>query len=102
MSLCRSRIIIRTAVGIINMTIALRWCHLARGGRSNLKKRAATRLPCQRIIIIPIAAVLSGAVVKCKVALIGGGADGATRSHYDYCFLFLDLFVVDIICLQLP
>jgi len=99
---CRPRIVIRTAVDVINMTVALRWCHLARGGRTNLKKRAATRLPCQRIIIIPIAAVLSGAIAECKVALIGGGADGAARSHYDYCVVLLDLFVVDILCLQLP
>ena len=91
MSLCRSSIIIRTVVGVIKMTFALRGCHIACDLSTNLKKRTATRLLCHRVVIIPIAAVLSGAVVKCKVTLIGGGADGAARSHYDCVIVVLGL-----------
>lgn len=71
----------RMIITFNNMAFALSRCHLASRRFSHLKKRTAAWLPGQRIIIIKIATILTWAIVKCKAALIGGGADGTSRSH---------------------
>lgn len=63
------------------MTFTLRGRHSASGRHADLEKRTAARFLHQCFVVIPLATILPGTVVKCKAALIGGGADCTTRSH---------------------
>jgi hypothetical protein len=93
MSLC-SGIITRMIAGRINMTFTLCRSHTARRWGPHLLEGAAARFFRQSIVVIPLATVLPRTVLKCKVALIGGGADCTTRSHSCCCFVVVAVISV--------